>query len=229
MIPPYMACQNRLRLDFWLLRFSRAIRDYRCKSALQATGSLALRERYAGTAIAASRLDYAGRLAAVIAEPGAPETGAHVAVHGDLETWLEAGPALVAETNFREALAQDRARDSSAGGAGTGPHRSDLAVRHANGLNAGHCSTGEQKSLLFAIVEADARLLAASTGRPPLLLLDEVSAHLDERRRDALFDAALTIGAQVWATGTDRAAFAALEGRAQFFAVADGQIETDRP
>lgn len=205
---------------------SRLLRD----GGFDARWIAALEETLAeiGTAIAASRLDYAGRLAAVIAEPGAPEAGAHVAVHGDLETWLEAGPALAAETNFREALAQDRARDSSPGGAGTGPHRSDLAVRHANGLNAGHCSTGEQKSLLFAIVEADARLLAASTGRPPLLLLDEVSAHLDERRRDALFDAALTIGAQVWATGTDRAAFAALEGRAQFLAVAGSQIETDR-
>ena len=179
-----------------------------------------------GTAIAAARLDYAGRLATVMAEPGAPEAGAHFAVHGDLEAWLEAGPALAAETNFREALARGRVRDGAAGGAGTGPHRSDLAVRHANGLDAAQCSTGEQKSLLFAIVEADARLLAASTGRPPLLLLDEVSAHLDERRRGALFDAALTIGAQVWATGTDRSVFAALEGRAQFLAVAGGRVET---
>jgi DNA replication and repair protein RecF len=176
-----------------------------------------------GTAIAAQRLDYVARLGAVMAEAGAPASGAAVAVRGDVEQWLEAGPALEAETRFREALFRGRERDSAAGGASSGPHRSDLEVAHASGMPAAQCSTGEQKTLLFAIVEADARLVA-SAGRAPLLLLDEVSAHLDEERRAALFDAVLGIGSQVWATGTDPSLFEGLEGRAQFFAARDGHV-----
>lgn len=177
-----------------------------------------------GTAIAAVRLDYAGRLAAVMADSGTVGEGCALSIRGDIEEWLDAVPALEAETRFRKALAQDRERDALVGGAGTGPHRSDLDVRHANGLPARQCSTGEQKGLLFAMVEADARLLAAETGRAPLLLLDEVAAHLDASRRTALFEGALALGAQVWATGTDAALFESLRGRAQFLSVAGGAV-----
>ncbi len=176
-----------------------------------------------GTAIAAQRLDYIARLGVVMAEGGSPASGATIAVQGDVEEWLEAGPAIEAEARFREALSQGRDRDAAVGGASTGPHRSDLELVHAGGMPAAQCSTGEQKTLLFAIVEADARLVATA-GRSPLLLLDEVSAHLDEERRANMFDAALGIGAQVWATGTDRALFEGLEGRAQFFVVGDGHV-----
>ena len=158
-----------------------------------------------------------------MAQGGSPASGATIAVQGDVEAWLEAGPALEAENRFREALSHGRDRDAAVGGASTGPHRSDLELVHASGMPAAQCSTGEQKALLFAIVEADARLVA-TVGRSPLLLLDEVSAHLDEERRAAMFDAALGIGAQVWATGTDRALFKGLEGRAQFFVVGDGHV-----
>jgi DNA replication and repair protein RecF len=175
-----------------------------------------------GVAIAAARREYVARLAAEIAAEAV--TPLRLAVTGSVEDSLVEHPALAAEARFRDALAQCREQDALAGGAAVGPHRSDFAVWHASGLGAGQCSTGEQKALLLAIVRADVRLLAAAQGRPPLLLLDEVAAHLDERRRRELFDAALECGAQVWATGTDRALFRALEGRAQFFTAADGAL-----
>ena len=149
---------------------------------------------------------------------------AAVEVRGDLEDWLAAGPALEAETRFREALAASRDRDGVTGGAALGPHRSDLAVTHAGGLPAAQCSTGEQKALLLVLIEADVRLVTAATGRAPLVLLDEVAAHLDAERRAALLDAVLALGTQVWATGTDRAAFRDLDGRAGFYSVAAGRI-----
>ena len=91
-------------------------------------------------------------------------------------------------------------------------------------MPAAECSTGEQKAMLIAILLGQARLMAAERGRPPLLLLDEVAAHLDEERRRALFEALLELGVQAWLTGTDRTLFAAFGERAQFFAVGDGRI-----
>ncbi len=175
-----------------------------------------------GVAIAAARREYVARLAAEIAAEAV--TPLRLTVAGSVEDSLGQHPALAAETKFREALAASRDHDALSGGAAVGPHRSDLSVWHASGLPAAQCSTGEQKALLLAIVRADVRLLTAAQGRPPLLLLDEVAAHLDERRRRELFDAALACGAQVWATGTDRSLFRAIEGRAQFFAAANGAL-----
>jgi len=175
-----------------------------------------------GVAIAAARREYASRLAAEIAAEGV--TPLRLAVSGSVEESLAANPALAAEAQFRDALAASCEQDAITGGAAVGPHRSDLAVWHASGLPAAQCSTGEQKALLLAIVRADVRLLAAAQGRPPILLLDEVAAHLDEGRRRELFEAAIGCGAQVWATGTDRSLFRALEGRAQFFAAAGGVL-----
>jgi DNA replication and repair protein RecF len=175
-----------------------------------------------GVAIAAARREYVARLASEIAAEAV--TPLRLSVSGSVEDSLAEHPALAAETKFRDALAASRDHDAITGGASVGPHRSDLSVWHASGLPASQCSTGEQKALLLAIVRADVRLLSAAQGRPPLLLLDEVAAHLDERRRRELFDAALGCGAQVWATGTDRSLFRALEGRAQFFAAANGAL-----
>ncbi len=90
--------------------------------------------------------------------------------------------------------------------------------------SAERCSTGEQKALLIALVLANARIRAAEEGRAPVLLLDEVAAHLDQDRRDALFDGLLGLGGQVWFAGTDVEIFARLRGRAQFFTVADGAV-----
>ena len=97
------------------------------------------------------------------------------------------------------------------------------------GVPAGQCSTGEQKALLIAIQLATARLETDRRGKPPILLFDEVAAHLDGARREALFDALDALGAQVWMTGTDAALFAPLDGRAAFGTVADGEVAFDGP
>jgi DNA replication and repair protein RecF len=93
-------------------------------------------------------------------------------------------------------------------------------------MPAALCSTGEQKALLVALVLAAARLLKLQRGAAPLLLLDEITAHLDAQRRAALFDEIEALGAQAWMTGTDAELFAALGGRAAFVNVADGTLRT---
>ena len=101
------------------------------------------------------------------------------------------------------ALSESRARDSAAGRTLTGPHLSDLeAIYAAKDMPAASCSTGEQKALLISVALANARALAAATGAAPILLLDEVAAHLDAERRKALFDEIEALGAQAWMTGT---------------------------
>jgi DNA replication and repair protein RecF len=172
-----------------------------------------------GVAIAIVRADVAGRLARAAGEAKFPRAG--LSLDGTLETWLREDPALAVEDRLRASLAASRAEDAVAGGAGVGPHRSDLKVRHLDkDMAADQCSTGEQKALLIAL--ANARLVALERGAPPLLLLDEVAAHLDETRRKALFEAILSLGAQAWMTGTDVQFFAPLSGAAQFFRIADG-------
>ncbi|MBN8809173.1 MAG: DNA replication/repair protein RecF [Sphingomonas sp.] len=122
-----------------------------------------------------------------------------------LEGWENAGD-LVAD------LAAGRRRDAAAGRTLIGPHRSDLLVTHLDkGQRAALCSTGEQKALLLGLVLGHADLVAERTGRPPILLLDEVAAHLDPARRSALFDRLAATGGQVWMTGTETAPFAPTE------------------
>ncbi|PWE32382.1 DNA replication/repair protein RecF [Maritimibacter sp. 55A14] len=118
------------------------------------------------------------------------------------------------------ALAEGRPADLRAGRSLTGPHRTDLeAVYAEKAIAAKLCSTGEQKALLISLVLANARALAEDTGAPPVLLLDEVAAHLDADRRAALYDEIAALGAQAWMTGTGRELFADLGGRAQFLEV----------
>lgn len=125
-----------------------------------------------------------------------------------LEGWTGGGATLAAD------LAQSRARDAAAGRALVGPHHSDLAVTHlGKGQAAALCSTGEQKALLLGLILAHAGLVAERTGAPPILLLDEVAAHLDPMRRAALFERLAGTG-QVWMTGTEPALFAELDGAA---------------
>lgn len=118
------------------------------------------------------------------------------------------------------ALAEGRGRDMAAGRTLEGPHRADLIAHHmAKGLPAAQASTGEQKALLISVILAEARALAEDTGVPPVLLLDEVAAHLDAGRRAALYDEVCALGAQAFMTGTGRELFAGLGGRAQQFEV----------
>ncbi|MGR3617766.1 MAG: DNA replication/repair protein RecF [Paracoccaceae bacterium] len=120
------------------------------------------------------------------------------------------------ENGLRDALADSRTRDLAAGRTLVGPHRSDLVgVYAAKGVPAKDCSTGEQKALLVSLILANARALAALEGAPPMVLLDEVAAHLDAGRRAALYDEICTLGAQAWMTGTGAELFVELGARAQ--------------
>lgn len=119
-------------------------------------------------------------------------------------------------------LARNRRNDMAAGRSLIGPHRADLGAIYAlKGAPAGQCSTGEQKALLLSLILANARALAADLGRAPILLLDEVAAHLDPKRRAALYDEIEALGAHALMTGTEEALFDSLGDRAQRIAVSD--------
>ena len=178
-----------------------------------------------GIAVAAARRDLVGRLAAACAEAEGAFPRAGLGLAGDVESWLAEGPALEAEDRFKAALAASRRQDADNGGAALGPHRSDLAVRHlARRMPAAQCSTGEQKALLISIVLAHARLVGLERGQAPLLLLDEIVAHLDAQRRAALFEALLSLGAQAWMTGTDSSLFEDIGTAALFVTVRDARL-----
>jgi DNA replication and repair protein RecF len=166
----------------------------------------------AGIAMARARNETVTRLNRALDE----RIGAFPAAQLSLENDID--PVVL-----RESLARARIRDAEAGRTTVGPHLTDLAVRHTQKrTDARECSTGEQKALLISIVLADARELSrARGGLSPILLLDEIAAHLDAARRAALFDEILELGAQAWMTGTDMAIFAGLSGKAQLFEVAD--------
>jgi DNA replication and repair protein RecF len=177
-----------------------------------------------GCAVAVARSDAVARLNGAMTASG-PFPSARLSVAGSLEAWLETEPALAVEDRYRRELEAGRRRDGDSGGAALGPHRSDLVVSDAErDLAAAKCSTGEQKALLIAIVLADARLQAARRGRPPIMLLDEIAAHLDAERRAALFDEIQSLGAQAWFSGSDAGLFAALAGRAQFCELQAGRL-----
>jgi DNA replication and repair protein RecF len=148
-----------------------------------------------------------------------------VDVEGTLESDLARMPALDLEERYRSSLRSGRERDRAAGRTLEGPHRSDLVVEHGpKAMPARLCSTGEQKALLLGLVLSHAELTAErQNGRAPILLLDEVTAHLDAARRAALFDEIVALKSQAWMTGTDIQAFAPLVGRARFVSVDDGR------
>lgn len=178
-----------------------------------------------GAAIAATRAGVVRLLDASIAGAPGPFPAARLALGGEIDRWLADMPALAVEDRLRRALAESRAQDAAQGGTAHGPHRSDLAVVFAQrGIPAAQGSTGEQKALVLSIVLAQARSLAAERGRPPVLLLDEVVAHLDGARRVAFAEALHALGAQAWLTGTDEEFFQALRGRAAFFRVLDSTV-----
>lgn len=177
-------------------------------------------------AIAAARLEFAQRLQ--IACESADHSHfplARFRVKGTIEELLERSSAIEVEDAFQYQLAQSRARDAVTGGAATGPHKSDLQVVYAEkNMPADQCSTGEQKALLIGLVLAHARLIKAEHGMPPILLLDEVAAHLDEGRRSALYEVLIELGAQCWLTGTDDNLFDAVRSTAQFFRVENSNV-----
>ena len=178
-------------------------------------------------AVAAARRGLVDRLAGEIdaaAEPALFPV-ADLKLAGTPEDALGEAPAAEVEDAYQASLRDNRHRDAAAGRTLVGPHRSDLIVfDRMKAMPAGQCSTGEQKALLIGLVLAHARLVAKSAGLAPILLLDEVAAHLDPDRRAALFDRLDRIGGQAWMTGTEWPPFDTLGARGQRFAVADGTL-----
>jgi DNA replication and repair protein RecF len=182
-----------------------------------------------GVAVAAARRDAVEQLDRACAEASGPFPHARLTLRGDAEDWLVDHPALATEERLKAALVASRSADAVTGGAAVGPHRSDLDVIHAEKrVAAEHASTGEQKALLISILLAHAQLQRRIRGEPPVLLLDEVAAHLDAIRRNALFEILAGLESQAWLTGTDAALFAPLRSTARFLSVADGILsDTD--
>lgn len=185
-----------------------------------------------GVAVASARVETVACLERLIeaTRADAPFPHAELALEGELEAMVaRGGPSAEAEDLWRIRLAEARRRDKAAGRTLDGPHRADLAVRHGPKAMPAHLSsTGEQKALLLGLVLAHARLVGETTGRAPLLLLDEIAAHLDPRRRGELFDVLEALGSQCWMTGTDAGAFAALGDRAAIWTLAGGRIDEIR-
>jgi DNA replication and repair protein RecF len=179
-----------------------------------------------GIAMASARHEMLGLLKALIAVRNDDATFPTAALN--LSGFMDGDfhrPAADLEDEYLAILKDYRHRDAAAGRTLEGPHRAELYVRHAEkDMDAGRCSTGEQKALLVGLVLAHAQLTANMTGSAPVLLLDEIAAHLDEGRRAALFDLVHALGGQSFMTGTDASMFSALGARAQFFDVSHGSI-----
>jgi DNA replication and repair protein RecF len=179
-------------------------------------------------AVAAARAETVARLADALARARdtAPEFPlAEIALDGWMEQLLPQHSATEIEDRYRALLKDNRARDAAAGRTLDGPHLSDLKVSYAaKGVAAANASTGEQKALLIRLVLAHAGLIKDMTGFAPVLLLDEVIAHLDPKRRAALYDALSGLGAQVWMTGADPVAFGDIVDRAQVLEVRNGTV-----
>jgi DNA replication and repair protein RecF len=194
--------------------------DHWCDAIERETAELAV-------AVAAMRGQTAVRLAAMLRSRGAASAfpSAEIALDGWMENALLSESATAVEDRYRQILRENRPRDAIAGRTLDGPHLTDLQVVYApKNMTARDASTGEQKALLIGLVLAHAGLVAEMTGITPLLLLDEVVAHLDPTRRLALFEELAKLGAQVWMTGADQAAFADVGSSGEIFAVDSGQI-----
>jgi DNA replication and repair protein RecF len=169
-------------------------------------------------AVAAARAETVRRLAGALAGSREARFGfptAETALDGWMEAMVLTHPAIEVEDRYRAMLKENRARDAAAGRTLEGPHLTDLVVHYREkAIPASKASTGEQKALLIGLVLAHAALVGNMTGMAPVILLDEVVAHLDPGRRAALFEALNGLGSQVWMTGADPMAFADIASRA---------------
>ena len=192
-----------------------------------------LEEQMAGDAVsvAAARGHLLARLAHHLAELSAVQSlfpSPVMTLSGTLDHMLGQGSALQAEDALRERWRKTRRLDAETGRTGEGAHRTDLVVRYADkDMPADQCSTGEQKGLLVSIILAHALMMQAEKGFVPLLLLDEVAAHLDDARRAQLFAHLRALDGQVWLTGTDAAIFSDLGQEAAVFKLADGSVRQE--
>lgn len=178
-------------------------------------------------AVAAARTETISRLGALLdARHDGVFPWAEVALAGDIEMLCATQAAIDVEDRYRAMLKTSRAQDAAAGRTLVGPHVADLLVRHGpKNTEAALCSTGEQKALLVGLVLAHARLVADLSGLAPVILLDEIAAHFDPIRRDALFEAFAALPGQVWMTGAEARAFASIGSRAQTLRVEPGRVD----
>ncbi|MEM7289407.1 MAG: DNA replication/repair protein RecF [Pseudomonadota bacterium] len=180
-----------------------------------------------GVAVASARYEMVSLLSRSIVEnnnPDSPFPDAIVTLSGSLELEITEIAASDLEDQFQNRLREARSMDARAGRTLEGPHRSDLVVHHRpKAMPAGQCSTGEQKALLIGLLLAHARLVGEMAGFEPILLLDEIAAHLDEDRRAGLYAMIDALGCQAWMTGTERDLFKALDNRANFIKVENGK------
>jgi DNA replication and repair protein RecF len=191
-----------------------------CEAIERETAELAV-------AVAAQRGQTLQRLAAMLAVRGSQSAfpSALIALDGWMENALLTETATAVEDRYREILRESRLKDAAAGRTLNGPHLTDLQIIYApKNMPARDASTGEQKALLIGLVLAHANLVAEMTGITPLLLLDEVVAHLDPNRRSALFTELAKLGAQVWLTGADPVAFSNMGVDADIFDVDGGRV-----
>jgi DNA replication and repair protein RecF len=194
--------------------------DHWCDAIERETAELAV-------AVAATRGQTAVKLAAMLRARGQASAfpSAEIALDGWMENALLSEPATAVEDRYRALLRDNRMRDAAAGRTLDGPHLTDLQVIYApKQMAARDASTGEQKALLIGLILAHAALVAEMTGIVPLLLLDEIIAHLDPGRRTALFDELTRLGAQVWLTGADPVAFGDIGPSGEIFDVEAGRI-----
>jgi DNA replication and repair protein RecF len=178
-------------------------------------------------AVASQRVETLRRLQRVIdSRKDSAFPPAEIALDGWIEQIVPAHPAIEIEERYRAVLRDNRARDAAAGRTLDGPHLTDLKVTYAQkSIAAADASTGEQKALLIGLVLAHARLIREMTAFTPVLLLDEVVAHLDPARRRALHMELKLLGAQVWMTGADPGLFAEINADAAIVEVNSGQLE----
>ncbi|MBY0429382.1 MAG: DNA replication/repair protein RecF [Alphaproteobacteria bacterium] len=180
-----------------------------------------------GIAIAAARNEWINHIRHHLNDDPHPFPRVTVSIDGFLEKYLQSHDALDTETLFKTMLKENRAHDAASGITTTGTHRSDLEVHHVTKNMPAHlCSTGEQKALLISLVLAQARLLCAIHQSAPLILLDDITAHLDEMRRDALAAQLIALGGQSWLSGTDTSFFTAFQQKAQFLTIENGHIKS---
>lgn len=181
-----------------------------------------------GIAVAAARGETAARLASLIdatKDDSSAFPWAVVALEGAIDRLVADHPSLEAEDRYQAMLRDNRNRDAAAGRTLLGPQASDLVVAHGpKAIAAAQASTGEQKALLTGLILAHARLVASMSGIMPIILLDEIAAHFDPRRRSALYGELRTMGAQVWMTGADPALFTEIGEIADILQVRDGSI-----
>ena len=178
-----------------------------------------------GVAVAVRRLEVVERLQVLCGANNGSFPGSLIKMVGQVEDWLFEEPALVVEDRLQAALYDTRKGDTNSGSTSVGPHRSDFIVCHGEtGMEAAICSTGEQKALLVGIVLAVAKLQTEQRGFTPLLLLDEIAAHLDEPRRASLFQLIVEMGAQAWITGTESKLVNLFNGQAEHFFIENGDL-----